>query len=542
MAQRILGLDIGARNVRAILLEGTQRSWKLRAFASAPLEDEPAAGPAPAPEPEAEVRDGAADGQQPAAEAAASPTENGAETPGDPRLARALASIAEQIGGLRADFTAVAYPGAGAASPQVALPFTDHRKIEATLAFEVEGLLPFDIDEAHFDYQPLAQRDGKSELLVGVVRRDEFERLLGQLQGAGLDPRVVTLPGLALERIATGIAAGIGLAPEEQIALLDIGHDRSVLSVVRGAVDEKSAPSLVFTRTFAAGAFGTEAADRLSPVALQRLVREVRQSLRASQTRTRREVSRIYLGGSLAVIPGVAERLAAELHLPVEPVALPDDAGAKIPAEEQPLWAEALGLALRAMSRGGKLLNLRRGPYAYRGDLDFLKGKSLRLVAFAAVLALLVAANFWARLQTLETREADLDAALCQVTQRVLGSCETDFNVAVSKLQGGGSEAARIPTASALEVFSEAIAAMPGEVGLRLDELDVSLDRLRLRGVVDSFEGVDQVVGNLSQSRCIGEVRRGRVQRTRDEKIEFTLDALYVCGQNADNSGASQEG
>lgn len=83
---------------------------------------------------------------------------------------------------------------------------------------------------------------------------------------------------------------------------------------------------------------------------------------------------------------------------------------------------------------------------------------------------------------------------------------------------------------------------MPGEVGLRLDELDVSLDRLRLRGVVDSFEGVNQVVGNLSQSRCIGEVRRGRVQRTRDEKIEFTLDALYVCGQNADNSGASQEG
>jgi len=72
----------------------------------------------------------------------------------------------------------------------------------------------------------------------------------------------------------------------------------------------------------------------------------------------------------------------------------------------------------------------------------------------------------------------------------------------------------------------------------------VTIERMRLKGTVDSFDGVDQVVANLKKSRCIGDIKRGRVQRNREEKIEFTLDALYVCGQNAvtGNTLAGTEG
>ncbi|HWV39334.1 MAG TPA: pilus assembly protein PilM, partial [Vulgatibacter sp.] len=210
---------------------------------------------------------------------------------------------------------------------------------------------------------------------------------------------------------------------------------------------------------------------------------------------------------------------------------LPGDAQGRIPPELQGPLAHAFGLALRGMARG-RSVNLRKGPFAFKGDLDFLKGKVGRLVAFAAVLVLLVAGNVWMRTNTLRAEEEALDRALCEQTQKVLGTCETDFNLALSKLQGGDTKASQIPTASALEVFGVVTDVLPG-IELRMDEIDATLERLRVRGTVDSFDAVDQVVAAMKKSRCVGDVRPGRVQKNRDEKIEFTLDALYVCGQGA---------
>ena len=78
---------------------------------------------------------------------------------------------------------------------------------------------------------------------------------------------------------------------------------------------------------------------------------------------------------------------------------------------------------------------------------------------------------------------------------------------------------------------------MPADVPLKMQEMDLTLQRLRLKGVVDSFDGVDQVVAGLKKSSCFGEVKRGRVQKNKEEKIEFTLEAEYTCGQNADKAG-----
>ena len=177
-----------------------------------------------------------------------------------------------------------------------------------------------------------------------------------------------------------------------------------------------------------------------------------------------------------------------------------------------------------------------KGDLAYRGDLDYLKGKVSRLVAFAAVLLVLVGANLWAHLTTLKGAEAELNEALCTVTQKTLGKCQEDFNLAVSLLQGGGTKASQIPTASAVEILSEATMRMPQEVPVKLQELEVTLQKIRMRGLVDSFDGVDQVVTELKKSSCFGDVKRGNVKRTKDDKIEFTLDVLYVCGQNAENA------
>ena len=100
---RILGLDLGAHSIKVILLETTFRGASIAARSE--LE-----------------RDDGFD------------------------FSRLIAHL-RMHNEMGADQIIVAAPGASVATQHLSLPFTDTRRVEATLGFEVESLLPYDIDE-----------------------------------------------------------------------------------------------------------------------------------------------------------------------------------------------------------------------------------------------------------------------------------------------------------------------------------------------------------------------------------------------------------
>ena len=114
-------------------------------------------------------------------------------TPGE-RLKAALA----QLPRAEDDIFAVALPGTQVASHLVTLPFTDNRRIEQVLPGEVEGAIPFDLEEVVWDHAVLSQANGRTEVLVGVVRKSVLQQALASLAEAGVDPRLVTFAPLAL--------------------------------------------------------------------------------------------------------------------------------------------------------------------------------------------------------------------------------------------------------------------------------------------------------------------------------------------------------
>ncbi|MGZ3461785.1 MAG: pilus assembly protein PilM, partial [Archangium sp.] len=137
---RILGLDLGSHSVKGLLLDGSSRTSAVTAYA--------------------EVRRAAEGERQETLRAAL----------------RELLARPELQG---ADQVVVALPGPSLATHQLTLPFTDPKRIESTIPFEVESQIPFGLDEAVFDYQVATQvKDKGSELLVGVVRREEIASLL----------------------------------------------------------------------------------------------------------------------------------------------------------------------------------------------------------------------------------------------------------------------------------------------------------------------------------------------------------------------------
>ncbi|HEY0092939.1 MAG TPA: pilus assembly protein PilM, partial [Archangium sp.] len=109
---RILGLDLGSHSVKGLLLDSNARGPAVKAYA--------------------EVR--------------RAPEGDKQET-----LRNALRELLARPELQQADQVVVALPGQSLATHQLTLPFTDPKRIEATIPFEVESQIPFDLNEAVFD-------------------------------------------------------------------------------------------------------------------------------------------------------------------------------------------------------------------------------------------------------------------------------------------------------------------------------------------------------------------------------------------------------
>jgi general secretion pathway protein L len=533
---KILGLDLGSHSVKALLIESTFRGYELRRYAEAPV--------------------------------------------GVGGLKTALAFLAAQKQ-LGADQVVVSLPGTVGATHLISLPFTDARRIEQTIGFEVEGVVPFDLADIVYDYQVVVERDGKSEILVAVARKLDVKQVIDLLAEVQIDPRVLAFSPLAYQSL-------LALPPDsdDAEAVVDIGHERTCVYIGTSRSPEFarnfSGGGRDLTRLIAAdlGVSSAEAEElkiregTLVPSALlpdsekvanalvrglAPIVREVRSTLRAHASRFRRQATRVRLTGGSSPIGGLPQHLTRELGVEVDLLsALPPQAEKLLQSGSEAKASQAFALALRGHGSGrGSRFNLRRGDFAFKGDFEYLKGKVVRLAVAAGILLALSAGAGWARLHTLSQRESKLDAALCQATQRVLGKCVKDYPVAISMLKGQGSPAAAIPQFSALDLFAEITTRTPSDITVKYDEIEVTLDRIRLRCEAPSFDSVDKIVTGLKTFRCFSDIKTGRMQKSRapvkprldkpgetadkagdaPEQVEFDLDIAVACPETGGGQG-----
>jgi general secretion pathway protein L len=539
MAQRILGLDLGSKSVKGVLIESTYRGFTVLDAASVmvlPKGEQPEPGP----------------------------------------FDRQVAALRELLAdrSWRAEVVVVGHPGAGVSTHVITLPFTDPRRIEQTIPFEVGGQIPFDLEEVAWDWQLIGEQDGKSHLCVCVTRKQDLVSLLAALAQVGIDPRIVLPAGPAYASLfGSGVLAGErdwGAEPEEESAaeaILDIGHERSSFCLVASGrceaartfsgggaelaralarelgVGEAEAGALLEAEVSGTKSIPAEIETRAAMAlrsALVPLARELRTTLKAWQARVgRQSIRRLLLAGEVGRLPGLGEILGPEVGSRAEPLALAGPVAEKIEPERAPGLALPLALALRGHqgSRGGRL-NLRRGELSYTRDFEHLKGKVTRLAAFAGLVLLLALVSTVVKVVTLSRQEALLDKALCDVEQKALNKCYPNFEEAESALRGRGTAAASVPSVSAVAVLAELAARTPGEFTLRYERIDVTHEKLHLQGITDAAENVDKIVSTLKGSRCFAGARSGGARRRgSDGKFEFSIDSDLSC-EVSTNSGS----
>ena len=203
---QVLGLDLGSYSLKGVVLEATGRGMSVLRWAE---------------------------------------TRRAEEAPLDEALAVFLAENPRR--------TRVVAPRPSLATHAFTLPFTDAKRIAATL---LRGRGRAALRAVPGRLRPPGDPAAASatDLTVGLVRREELAELLKTLAARGLDPRVVTHPAIAYQNLFLAAPERFEVAPGAALAVLDLGHRRTSIAVGRPA------EGLLFARTFPAAAAGTSRA------------------------------------------------------------------------------------------------------------------------------------------------------------------------------------------------------------------------------------------------------------------------------------------
>ena len=573
MAQRIVGLDLGSSSITVVHLESRGRGGDFEIL----LCDQEELGP--------------------------SKTSEGA-IPYDERVLTALETLRERDA-LTGDVFVSGLAGDEVSMRTLRFPFSDRRKIEQALPFELESEIPFDIDEVVFSWHVLdnaGQRqmddeEGQTEVVVCFVRRDTLDRHLVLLEEAGIDPRHVTFDAMVLHQLylhlfkmeseptedetplstpgGTVIETGPG-APKEAIAFVDIGYQRTQVCIVadheviqaqtllHGGADATRALSRAIQLPLAEAEKGKrkeaflEVTGRVAQFPEQRqisdvlkksyspLVRRLRQIFQATVSNARARVVKIVLLGGGSQVLNLDAYFSEALNINVErghsiaellnrTMPLHSESGADALRHDSPIeGGAALAYALFAIngSKGGESIDFRTGEYAFKGELEFVKERAVSLGAWASTLVLLLVLSGASKMWTLGVQEAELvdrQIAACEsITGQRIESSTRCLALIQERIQG--QSGFTIPTESAADTYLEVSRRIPSktEMERKVTELDVNLERVRLKVTTSDFDAVDKIVARLSDGRCFSKVEKGKARNVKS-KVDFNVNIRLDC-------------
>jgi type II secretion system protein L len=363
-------------------------------------------------------------------------------------------------------------------------PFSDRKRIEKALPFELEDSVPFPLDDVELDHLVLDKPEKGSEkkketsvlgiLLPKVVLRQHLDLLAS----AGIDPQVIVPSYIGLYFVSK-------MVPVEGSAVLIDGSELCI----------KSGNTITACRSF-------------SPIGATAGINHV---LKALETESNERVERAYL---LSMNNGLSASLA-DLGIAVEHVT-PEFGGKKA---TDPM---SLGLAL---SDG---INFRKNEFSYRlADAGISKRRRTLIIAGIAA-SLLAIANLGVKSYLIQSSYKKLDRELGEVYRQVFPDARaiadpvrqlrTKLDEAKKKfgVLGAGT--------SALDVMKAVTEGIPREVRVSFQEFNMEGDRLKLQGEAASFESVDKMKAELQKSPLFTEVAVLDTRMGVDNKVKFRFE------------------
>jgi Tfp pilus assembly PilM family ATPase len=477
---------------------------------------------------------------------------------------RAVEALLEEIETGDRVYFGASFPIHRASMRSVAMPFTDKTQIAQTLEFEVEALVPYDLEDMLMNHRITGLNENGSDVIAALVPKDQVRTLLKNLAEAGADPKTLIIDGDLI-----GSCGGSGTE-----AIIDLGHSRTLLTI---SMDGDT----VFSRGISIG--GKHLTDALAdahglpfeeaehrkhstrmstpavaeweddeathgtdapPVdgqadaeiirgALAPLIASIRTSLIGFEDASGHEIDRIRLTGGTSNLSQITTLLKVEFGVSVS--LLSGEAGGGTPNTHV---ISAL-LADRAAGIGSSnALELRKGEFKYRGDMA--NRRMLLMAAAAAVLLSFVGGLGYFSYQYNATLKhlAALDTQLAETVASVYDegmegpTFETPDEAleAIQERTRATSERIALlgsivdgspPVVSTLSQLSNALPE-PSTARIDVRELNLSRQNISFKAETDGYDAAANIEASLAANQRFKRAKKGDEKKTRNG-IQFTM-------------------
>ncbi len=456
------------------------------------------------------------------------------------------------------DSCIMSFSGSHAAFRILELPFGNTRKIDQTLEFELETVMPFDVEEVLYDYGIISSTAESSKVLAAYIKRDEFNRFLSQVQVGPIDPRYVGIDTLDLNCLSV-----LALVPPRgNYAILDLGHRKTNLvmmdgdkvknlrcfswgghDITQGIADALQIPydQAEKMKHSKARLLPHPSEDKLEQIVEEEfadLMQQIRQTLFSFHENGDGSIEALYVCGGSSRIAGVDSFFARNLRINVSPLDLFDENYVRIPQweEVQTIIPTALSQVLRGVyPHKGTRFNLRRGDYAYKKDIEQLSGHVRRLGVMVASVAVLGLAYFLVSYLTLSSQvdkmnrnlSRQVSASVRDLPKTGVTSAKTALSILEGKIastQENLKKTSGEGVLSPIEILKMISSNMPSreELTVDIDKINITTDKVTLEVRTKTYENVDQIKAAMSQVKAFKNVESGDVKKFK-EQVKFNL-------------------
>lgn len=395
----------------------------------------------------------------------------------------------------------------------LAMPFSDARKIRQTLPFELESLLASPVDSLVIDFTIAAETAGGSAILAAAANRVYLGEVLSAFTSRGLEPEVFDIQGVSAVKqlLRSDSTPADGL-------LVNLGQGRCsvIYFLQRRIVLIRQLPFRAdLLAASAPGKDSGEDADygQAARAAVEALSEKIRLTLNgfAGETGQRGTPARLFLTGPGFSDPRIQESFSRVMAIPVEVVDFSRESIVQVKQDCSDAWDplvfnNALALTLRpAGSDGG--FNFRRGEFQVRKQ--FVKYKQQIRTAAVLLLLILVFAGLdlgveYYGLQQRSTALNDQLNAIFSQTFPEVKKIVDPVQQMRSTIDGIKQSSVAIPgvrdNRKVLTLLADISERIPPTLDVLLNRLVVDPEGIQLKGTTDNFNTVDSIKKGLEAS------------------------------------------
>jgi type IV pilus assembly protein PilM len=147
--------------------------------------------------------------------------------------------------GIKTNQVATSLSGHAVIVKRITLPVMSEEELDEQIHWEAEQYIPFDINDVNLYHEVISQdQSGQSmDVLLVACKRDKIAQFTQVISQAGKQPVIVDVDAFALQN---AYEVNYHPAPNQTVALLDIGASVMTINIVRGTTS-------VFARDISAG-------------------------------------------------------------------------------------------------------------------------------------------------------------------------------------------------------------------------------------------------------------------------------------------------